>query len=184
MDSSLTEFIAEKEFVTIVPNFSHGKIYLISGDIGPFTPSIPIEVPLWIALNLKQRLKCRLIPPEWMDIEKLENKKQEEIESRFFTQMPSKHFREIAQLLLDVASNDIPNSDEIQTLVKDIWDIRLAKLRSSIDAFIKSEETHAELNYLTMMEINTIRSLLTEALNHLHQLRTVPAAEEEMESQD
>ncbi|XP_067136392.1 DNA replication complex GINS protein PSF2 [Centruroides vittatus] len=184
MDPSVIEFTAEKEYVTIVPNFSHGKIYLISGDIGPFTPSIPVKVPLWIALNLKQRLKCRLIPPEWMDIEKLENKKQEEIESRYFTPMPSKHFREIAQLLLDVASNDIPNADEIQTLVKDIWDIRLAKLRSSIDAFIKSEETHAQLNYLTTMEINTVRPLLTLALNHLCQLKSVPVSEEEMESQD
>jgi len=26
-----------------------------------------VEVPVWLALNLKQRQKCRIVPPEWMD---------------------------------------------------------------------------------------------------------------------
>ena len=38
------------------------------GDIGPFSASIPTEVPLWVAIFLKQRRKCRIQPPNWMDV--------------------------------------------------------------------------------------------------------------------
>ncbi|EGV94107.1 DNA replication complex GINS protein PSF2 [Cricetulus griseus] len=68
MDAAEVEFLAEKELVTIIPNFSLDKIYLIGGDLGPFNPGLPVEVPLWLAINLKQRQKCRLLPPEWMDV--------------------------------------------------------------------------------------------------------------------
>ncbi|ROJ25223.1 DNA replication complex GINS protein PSF2 [Anabarilius grahami] len=67
MDPAEVEFLAEKEMVKIIPNFSLDKIYLIGGDLGPFNPGLPVEVPLWLALNLKQRQKCRIVPPEWMD---------------------------------------------------------------------------------------------------------------------
>lgn len=45
-------------------------IFPCQGDLGPFNPGLPVEVPLWLAINLKQRQKCRLIPPEWMDVGK------------------------------------------------------------------------------------------------------------------
>ena len=41
--------------------------------------------------------------------------------------------------------DDIPHADETRTLIKDIWDIRISKLRSSIDTFVKSEATHAKV---------------------------------------
>lgn len=45
---------------------------LLQGDLGPFNPGLPVEVPLWLAINLKQRQKCRLVPPEWMDVGELQ----------------------------------------------------------------------------------------------------------------
>lgn len=45
-------------------------LWLLQGDLGPFNPGLPVEVPLWLAINLKQRQKCRLIPPAWMDVGK------------------------------------------------------------------------------------------------------------------
>lgn len=36
MDPSEGEFLAERETIDIIPNFSHNKLYLISGDVGPF----------------------------------------------------------------------------------------------------------------------------------------------------
>lgn len=47
-----------------------GLFFLWQGDLGPFNPGLPVEVPLWLAINLKQRQKCRLLPPEWMDVGK------------------------------------------------------------------------------------------------------------------
>ena len=43
----------------------------LQGDIGPFNASLPTEVPLWVAIFLKQRRKCRIQPPDWMDVGKI-----------------------------------------------------------------------------------------------------------------
>lgn len=172
MDPSEVEFLAEREPVKIVPNFTQDKIYLISGDIGPFTAGLPVSVPLWLAVNLKQRQKCRILPPDWMDTEILKEKKQEEADNRFFLEMPNPFYMELTQLLLQHATDDVPRADEVRTLIKDIWDLRMAKLRSSVDMFVKNDLSHAKLNFLTVMEINTVRQFLTQALNHMHNLRT------------
>lgn len=173
MEPSELEFLAEQETVTVIPNFTHSKLYLIRGDCGPFTPSIPVQVPLWLAINLRQRQKCRILPPDWMNVEKLEEIKHEETESSVFAPMPSEHYREISRLLFDVAIPDIPNADDVQTLIKDIWDIRMAKLRSSVDAFVRSGESHAQVDNLTVFEINFVRPLLTAALFQLQKFKRV-----------
>ena len=53
----------------------HVKIQCIcsglQGEIGPFNASLPTEVPLWVAIFLKQRRKCRIQPPDWMDVGKI-----------------------------------------------------------------------------------------------------------------
>ena len=43
----------------------------MQGDYGPFQPNIPVQVPLWLALLLKKRNKCRVQAPEWMQPDKL-----------------------------------------------------------------------------------------------------------------
>ena len=43
------------------------------------------------------------------------------------------------------ASDNIPKADEIRTLIKDIWDTRIAKLRLSTDSFISQQEAHAKV---------------------------------------
>ncbi|CAL4076823.1 unnamed protein product [Meganyctiphanes norvegica] len=168
MDAAEVEFLAEKSPVTIVPNFSQATLYLISGEVGPFQPGLPVEVPLWLGINLRQRGKCRLLPPQWMDSEKLEEIKETESQSEVFTEMPNEHYLVVAQLLLSTAPEDIPNAQAIKTLIKDIWDLRIAKLRSSVARFIKSEGTHAKLDHLTLLEVNSVRPFLPHALDHLH----------------
>ncbi|KAJ9594891.1 hypothetical protein L9F63_013816, partial [Diploptera punctata] len=170
MDPTEVEFIAENKMVSIVPNFTFDRIFLISGEVGPFRAGLPVKIPIWMALNLRQRQKCRIMAPDWMDPEKLEEIKEEESQSRYFTKMPSEHYMVEGFLLLDAAAEDIPRSDEIRTIIKDIWDIRMSKLRSSIDAFVKSGGSHAKLDHLTALEINSIRPLLPHALDELHRL--------------
>ena len=105
-------------------------------------------------------------------LEELEAKKAEETASQFFTPMPSPFYAEMTKLMLDAAPEDVPHADAIRVLVKDIWDARMAKLRSSVDNFIKNEGTHAKLDNLTLLELNTIRPLLTGSLDDMHYLRT------------
>lgn len=45
------------------------------------------------------------------------------------------------------AADNIPKADEIRTLVKDIWDTRMAKLRLSADSFISQQEAHAQVKH-------------------------------------
>lgn len=81
MDPSEVEFLGEKGLVTIVPNFSFAPIHLISGTVGPFKAGIPVRVPIWLAIGLKQQQKCRILPLDWMDSEILADKLKKEKDS-------------------------------------------------------------------------------------------------------
>ncbi len=59
MDPSEIEFLAESLPVSIVPNFNEGAMYLLGGEAGPFRAGMPVKVPLWLAINLRGRSKCR-----------------------------------------------------------------------------------------------------------------------------
>lgn len=51
--------------------------------------------------------------------------------------------------------------------------MRIAKLRSSVDAFLKIGGSLAKVDHLTPMEINTVRPFLPHALDQLFRLRQV-----------
>lgn len=78
MDPCEVEFLSEKGLVSIVPNFSFDTIHLISGSVGPFRAGLPVKVPIWLAVNLKQQQKCRIINQDWMDADSLNEAKEEE----------------------------------------------------------------------------------------------------------
>ena len=48
------------------------------------------------------------------------------------------------------ASDDIPHSDEIRALVKDIWDLRVAKLRKGINEMVAQQESHALVGFFSL----------------------------------
>lgn len=129
MEAAEIEFLGEHEPIEIVPNFKEGLLYLLEGEVGPFRPGLPVKVPLWIGVHLRQRLKCRILQPDWMRLEPLETLRDEEKESQFFLALPNPHLFTVSQMLLDVATPEIVQADAIKTLLKDLWDIRQAKLR-------------------------------------------------------
>ncbi|XP_003384647.1 PREDICTED: DNA replication complex GINS protein PSF2-like [Amphimedon queenslandica] len=172
MDFNEIEFLAEKELVTVVPNFSEDKITLVTGDYGPFNPSMPTTVPLWLAVSLKKQQRCHIQPPEWLNVDMLTQKKQDEKESELFVEMPSNHFIEIATILLDNASDDITQPDEVRALIKDISDARAAKLKKGIVDMVVERATHGKVDNLTPMEVTSVRSFLTQSLDQLHILRS------------
>ncbi|XP_041977198.1 probable DNA replication complex GINS protein PSF2 [Aricia agestis] len=173
MDPYEIEFIGENRIVSVIPNFSYDKLYLICGEYGPFRAGLPLNVPLWLGVMLKQKQKCRIVPPEWMDIEVLEEIKEEEKKSRFFTKMPNEHYMVEAKLILGAAAEDIPSAAEIKTIIKDIWDIRMSKLRTSMDAMMKSGGSYGRLDHLTMLEINSVKPLLPSAMDELHKIKMI-----------
>ena len=49
----------------------------------------------------------------------------------------------------------------------------MSKLRTSIDAFLKSNRSNARLDHLTAMEINSARPLLPHALDQMLRIQMV-----------
>lgn len=172
MDPDEVEYLSENSLITIIPNFNLNTIHLISGDIGPFRASIPIQVPIWVAMHLKIQQRCIILAPDWMSLQKLEEIKESEKGISSFTPMPSQHYMVEAKLLLSHAAEDIVQSDAIKTAIKDIWDIRMSKLRAIIDNLIKSETYHESFDNLTEMEICTIRPLIPDSLDCLYRFKT------------
>ena len=57
LHSSLIVHVKNSGF-EIVPKFAHGKLHLIRRDYGPFEPQVVVEVPLWLAVQLRRRQVC------------------------------------------------------------------------------------------------------------------------------
>ena len=95
------EFFAEETIVTIIPSFTEEKIKLTFKSYGPFTAKKPMEVPLWLAIYLKNRKKCQISIPIYYTEEFLEEKvtKEKQDPSRF--QVLPFQFFEIFQVLFN-----------------------------------------------------------------------------------
>ena len=72
------EFYAEDEHISIIPNFNSNVLHFLNGDFGPFHSNLGTDVPLWLALALKERRKCRIETPLWMSIDVLKATLSEE----------------------------------------------------------------------------------------------------------
>lgn len=83
MEPAELEFIGENSLISVIPNFNHDSIYLISGTIEPFRGGTPLYVPLWLGIHLRQQQKCRIVAPNWMDIDLLEDIKETEKRIRY-----------------------------------------------------------------------------------------------------
>lgn len=82
--------------------------------------------------------------------------------------MPSDHYMVISKLIFASASDDVPRVDEVKTLIKDIYDIRLSKLRAAVSNQVDqgaNSEGSAIANVvsytnLTIQEVNTVKPFL------------------------
>ncbi|KAK2703407.1 DNA replication complex GINS protein PSF2-like isoform X2 [Artemia franciscana] len=176
-------FLAEHTQVKVLPKVPGPVVQLAEGVFGPFRPGIPAEVPLWVAVNLRQRNKCKLLPPDWMSVEQLRTIKEEEIAATGFTKMPSENYFEVTHILLTNGLSDFDDADEMRGLVKSIWDLRLSKLRASVLQFVADGGFHAKLDNLTQTEINSIRPVFPQALTQLMRIKEGAANDSEYMTQ-
>ncbi|KAI9513257.1 DNA replication complex GINS protein PSF2 [Russula earlei] len=168
------ELIASEELVEIVPLISMERTAFISGAYGPLRPPNKARIPLWMAINLKMKKKCHIVPPDWLSVaDFLQERLTQETTQPEFSQFPFR-FTEIAKLLLDTAPDDIPNSDKIRSLLKDIREARQAKSR---DGLQKIDHSELSLPNLCSMEINEIRPFFVRAMGVLTQLTRDPVAD-------
>lgn len=169
------EMIASQQLITVLPSISMDKTVFISGTYGPLVPMRRCQLPLWMAINLKRKRKCRIIPPDWLTIESLQSHLTNETTQPEFSDLPFR-FAEISKVLLDVAPDDLENPDRLRSLLKDIREARQAKSREGLDQLDHNELT---LLNLCSMEINEIRPFFIRSMDVLTKLQPVkgPAAD-------
>ncbi|KAG8965747.1 DNA replication protein psf2 [Tulasnella sp. 419] len=169
------EFIACEEEIEIIPQFSMERIRLLSGVYGPFRPPGRARIPLWLAVHLKSRRKCHIVPPTWLSVDILQQKLNEETSNEHFSELPFRYV-EISKVLLDAASDDLDVPDKIRSLLKDIREARQAKSR---DGLRELDHIHTRMQNICSMEINEIRPFFSMAMNVFTKL--TPSKQEEEE---
>ena len=162
------EFFAENQIIGIVPNFSYEKISLISGSFGPFKAQIPVNVPLWLALEFKKKGKWVISSPAWLDIGILKNlieveKGSDEYSNDLKWKLPDFYFFELAILLLHYASEQISDSTVLRTLIEDLFEIRKKKLLNNMKAVTFKDRKIKKIDNITFFEINMIRGVYQKA---------------------
>ncbi|GAB5369265.1 hypothetical protein AAMO2058_001390500 [Amorphochlora amoebiformis] len=158
------EFLAQDELITILPKFKMPEINLIAGSIGPFEPQHPVDVPLWLAIQLRKEGKCSIITPDWLDNEYLAIKEtSERSDEKNFTDMPY-HHHEIATMLFKTAHSDIKEARKVRTVLANINDLRSCKIKKGLKSI--TEKVHfIKLNNISSMELYAIRKFCILTLN-------------------
>jgi len=154
-----SEFFAEQEIVEIVPNFRGAKMNFISGSFGPFKPAKPVNVPLWLAVYLKQRKRCDIQMPTWLDVDFLKKVRAEDKANglQFSPALPY-YYNEIAQLLLHECMEEIPNHKQLKSVLEDIQEQRKDKL-SKVLKQIEGETPVKFLSNCGSNEVQTHRAV-------------------------
>ncbi|GMK55652.1 hypothetical protein CspeluHIS016_0207080 [Cutaneotrichosporon spelunceum] len=163
-------FLAEEELVDIVPLFSMSRVRLLSGVYGPFRPPARARVPLWLALSLKRKRKCRIVPPAWLAVEPLTALiKEEREQSEGFEVLPRRFFQ-VAKVLLDVAGDDLTEPGQIRSLLKDLREMRQAKTRIGLQSEGVMRGSYLQVNNLTPLELCELKPFLVKAMGMMQGL--------------
>ncbi|KAG2389590.1 hypothetical protein C9374_014150 [Naegleria lovaniensis] len=164
------EYLAEETMISIRPTKNLPKIKMITHTIGPALANQEISVPLWAAIQLKKLNQCKIVIPEWLRVDWLEEASAQSSKSHDFYPMPP-HFLEIGYLLLKVAKNDFDdNPEEISSLLKTLEDKRRDNLTDGLTKGIGDVEPTDYfpgylLTNLSAMEMNRIRKATVEVLS-------------------
>jgi GINS complex subunit 2 len=163
------EFLAEEEIIEVIPNFKYAKkLTLISGEFGPFQPSIPVKVPLWLALNLRRQHKCTIVMPQW--INQLVAAAEQQDERSSLLQLDSNYWREIMKLLEEHC--------ELLPSCSDLIERREAILRTSAHSLFShafnSEAiliSDVSVHNVSPGELHVINIIVKKAFSHFQKLR-------------
>ena len=93
------EFFAEEIPITITPLFTQDKLVLAFKTYGPFIARKPLDVPLWIAIYLRNRKQCQISVPAYYTPEFLDDKIRTEKEDVLQFQVLPFLFFEVFQIL-------------------------------------------------------------------------------------
>lgn len=123
------------------------------------------DVPLWVAVVLKEQGKCNLVPPFWLSFVYLKEKFEEEKQNlNKFSQLPW-NWQEIARYFLLYASDDLSDTvSQLHCVLQDLKEIRKLKAQRGLREL---NESNVQLDGLSIMEINEIKPFVVTVMNQL-----------------
>lgn len=175
-------FLAEQEPIYILPRYTMNGIELIGNDMPKLKALQRREVSLWLAILLKKQNKCNIVIPEWLSLPYLKAKlKEEEKRKERVTELPW-HWIPVSKILLDICPDDfIDSPHELRSLIQDLREIRMLKLRQG---FSMIDDEYLEMTGLSLMEINEVRPFLLKTMDKLRDLKKVSIDDDEEEEQE
>ncbi|ETS60992.1 hypothetical protein PaG_04924 [Moesziomyces aphidis] len=165
--------------LTIVPLTSIDRVRLLSGIYGPFRPPSPATVPLWVALYLKKRRKAVIVPPTWLSVEALTETLKQETTQPGFSLLPH-HWVGVSSSLLENAADDVPQSNRVRALLKDIREARQSKILAGVPML---NSVHLQMHNISAHEVAELRGFFSTAFSHLRSLRAPAEVEAETKLQ-
>ena len=155
MPATEVAFFSGEEAIRIVPRVRLDSLKFICGDLPELKPSIPAVVPMWVAIFLRKRDKCRIVTPAWMETDALVATLEAERRTPDrFAPLPY-HYVEISKDLLQHAAEDLTDVHRIRSLLSDIMDHRRAKVERGLQN-MDADTTFILMNDISAMELNRI----------------------------
>ena len=169
LTSEEVAFLAGDQQITIQARASLNALHLLDGDIDEISTMRQEQVPLWLALFLKRRGKCRIVAPDWLNPEALEDTlAAERRDQGRFAPLPY-HYLEVAYELLNAAEDDLQDPNRIRVALVDIEDTRRAKVARGLKSIDRAVNV-IKLNDISAMELNRIREFACSSLDSLQYL--------------
>ncbi|MCJ1464304.1 DNA replication protein psf2 [Pseudocyphellaria aurata] len=189
-------FLCEMELVTVVPRQRLEGLELLGGPIPPLQPPYRAAIPLWLALLLKRQRRANIVPPPWLSPPSLEAILKLETSLTSFTPPPPEqaslssstisppflpsatadappdalpyHWLEMGEMLLDAAADDFPDPDSARRLMRDLREVRMAKLRAGVEVLEGGREV--KMNGVGGMEIAEGRAFIAGVVDGLRKI--------------
>lgn len=169
------DFVAQDELIEIVPNFRYAKqIHLISGDFGPFQPSVPCKVPLWLATNLHHQNKCSVLLPSWCN--ELLDFQRRQLEEDTLIPVPNEFWIEILNMIKGMVA--IPNCNDAIAKREAIMRRSLHYLMKNVHESQELVRSDITLTNLSRGELAFFKKLIQLNFNHFEKLRAIRAVAE------
>ncbi|PQE11442.1 hypothetical protein CJF32_00009524 [Rutstroemia sp. NJR-2017a WRK4] len=189
-------FLCEMEMVTVIPRQRLESLDLLGGKTQTLRPPHRAPLPLWLALLLKRQRRANILPPPWLHaksldkILRIETENPEEfsppppihpridssvsppfLPSNDADAMPDYlpyHWIDMGEVLLEAASDDIPDADRVRELLRDLREVRMSKMRSSMMAVEGGGVS--SLRGVGAMEVSEGRGFITGVMDGLRKL--------------
>lgn len=180
MDNLQDDIMEDEEESSEFDNFDWSFITTDHNVLRQIKSSIPIEIPLWMAMILKKQRFCRLVPPTWFNERNLKEYLIFEKKNPYkFSSLPW-NWMVITKLFLNKFQEDLDNDSNINTmrgLLQDIREIRMAKVQKGIEIL---NESHLQLDNLSLLEINEFRPFIITTMNKMKNLHKSSLTEEDL----